>query len=154
MYSTPTARKNRFFRLVGVDFSDRTHFFCDRTQKLTRHIDVESHTSHMPSRKVCGRLACGQKTGPYIHSNACLFASRRIRSFIETPTFSFIPVCVVLGVIELGNQNACLFASRRIRSFIISITVKIAIFSPSSIQIAIQCQPFCQNTKPSAFKLF
>jgi hypothetical protein len=40
---------------VGVVFSDRTHFFCDRTQKLTRQIDVESLTSQMPSRKACGR---------------------------------------------------------------------------------------------------
>jgi len=51
--SQPTALKNRFLRAVGVVFStDRTQF-SDRMQKLTRQIEVESHTSQTPSKIVC-----------------------------------------------------------------------------------------------------
>ena len=70
--TTPTARKNRFFRSVGVVFFDRTHFFCERTQKLTRQIEVESHTSQMPSRKA---VSVRSKTGPYILSSSSAAAA-------------------------------------------------------------------------------
>ena len=62
--TAPTARKIPFFRLVGDVFStDRTQF-SDRTQKLTRQIDLEDNTTQTPSKKACGQQACGQKTGP------------------------------------------------------------------------------------------
>ncbi len=42
--------KNQFLRAVGVIFStDRTHF-RDRTQKLTRQLEVEGHTFQTPSK--------------------------------------------------------------------------------------------------------
>jgi hypothetical protein len=49
-----TARKIQFLRAVGDIFlTDRTHFF--RMQKLTRHLEVECHTSKTPSKIGCGR---------------------------------------------------------------------------------------------------
>ncbi len=51
---SPTARKIQFLRAVGdVFLTDRTHFW-DRTQKLTRHLEVECHTSKTPSNIGCG----------------------------------------------------------------------------------------------------
>jgi hypothetical protein len=53
-----------FFRLVGDFFlTDRTQF-SDHTQKLTSQIEVEGRTTQTPSKKACGRRACGHKTGP------------------------------------------------------------------------------------------
>ncbi len=62
--TAPTARKIPVFHSVGdVFLTDRTQF-SDRTQKLTRQIEVEGRSTQTPSKKVCGRQACGRKTGP------------------------------------------------------------------------------------------
>ena len=69
--SQPTACKNRFLRAVGVVFStDRTHFW-HRTQKLTRQIEVESHTSQTPSKMcVVGERGVRKQARKYIQSNS------------------------------------------------------------------------------------
>jgi hypothetical protein len=60
--------KNDFFVRSVLFFATARIFFATARKKLTRQIEVESHTSQMPSRKVCGWWACGRKTGPWIQS--------------------------------------------------------------------------------------
>ncbi len=51
---SPTPHKIQFLRAVGDIFlTDRTHFW-DRTQKLTRHLEVECHISKTPFKIGCG----------------------------------------------------------------------------------------------------
>jgi hypothetical protein len=51
IFSPLTARKIPFFRLAGEVFSTNRTQFSDRTQKLTRQIEVEGRTTQTPSKK-------------------------------------------------------------------------------------------------------